>query len=431
MRSVLLGLVLVSFSAFAGPKTSEPIVVKIKKDHHLPLIDGINGFRHLFDGIYLVFADSPEKVKGQLAEHASTERFYDNRRAQRTELPLAERTFDETAWAAFNDPQASRQWHLKNASEHGISVSRAYTEYGKSQGEAVIVAVVDTGVDYNHPDLKNVMWKNPGEIAGNGVDDDGNGYADDVHGLNFLSRDRQGKPSPDPMDSHSHGTHVSGIIGAEQDNGVGVTGVASNVRIMAIRAVPDDGDETDADVSESFLYAARNGAKVINCSFGKSHKEGDLVYETIRHIGERYGVLVVAAAGNESSDNDRNKTYPASYDNENLLVIASTASGGARSFFSNYGLISVDLGAPGSGIYSTMPNGRYSSMSGTSMASPVAAGVAAEVFSRYPNLSPVQVKDALMRTTTPVNTLQGKTVTGGRIDLYQSLTALKNSLELL
>src|SRR5690606_16546063 len=144
---------------------------------------------------------------------------------------------------------------------------------------------------------------------------------------------------------------------------------------MAIRTVPNNGDETDIDVAESFLYAAKHGAKVINCSFGKANNEGgDLVKDTINHIGQEYGVLVVAAAGNSSQDIDRRLTYPASFDSETLMVVAATTSSGGMAYFSNYGRVNVDLAAPGSGIYSTTPGNRYGNMSGTSMASPNAAG---------------------------------------------------------
>jgi len=303
-----------------------------------------------------------------------------------------------------------------------MSVNRAYREVINGQESKVIVAVVDTGVDYNHEDLKDVMWKNTAEIPGNNIDDDGNGYIDDVHGINTLKRDSNGNATGDMADTHSHGTHVSGIIGAKQNNSVGIAGVAGNVKIMDIRTVPNNGDELDVDVVESFLYAAKNGAKIINCSFGKAHNEGGLaVSETIKHIGETYGVLVIAASGNSSQDIDRRLTYPASFENEHLMVIASTSKRGGMSYFSNYGKKNVDLAAPGSSIYSTTPGNRYSSMSGTSIASPASAGIAAEVLSQNPQLRPLELKELLMNSTTKVGRFSSKLVTGGRVDLYSAL----------
>jgi subtilisin family serine protease len=223
-------------------------------------------------------------------------------------------------------------------------------------------------------------------------------------------------------DTHSHGTHVSGSIGATQNNGKGVAGIASNVKIMGIRTVPNSSDELDVDVIEAFLYAAKMGAKIINCSFGKNKNEGGMaVSETIEHIRDEYGVLVVAAAGNSSRSIDSRLTYPASFPNDNLLVVASTSSNGRFSYFSNYGFKNVDVAAPGSGILSTTPNNRYSSMSGTSMASPNTAGVAAEVLSHFPNLSPVELKKVLMDSVTKSSRYRGKTVSEGRVDLQKAL----------
>ena len=191
----------------------------------------------------------------------------------------------------------------------------------------IIVAVVDTGVDFNHPDLP--MWTNENEIPGNGIDDDNNGYIDDIHGINTLVRDSEGKATMNIMDTHSHGTHVSGSIAAIQNNALGVAGIASKAKIMALRTVPNSSDETDVDVTEAFIYAAENGAKVINCSFGKSVNErGMMVRDAINHIGRAHGVLVVAAAGNSRRNIDTYPTYPASFDSENLLVVASSTSNG-------------------------------------------------------------------------------------------------------
>jgi subtilisin family serine protease len=235
-------------------------------------------------------------------------------------------------------------------------------------------------------------------------------------------RDANGKATSNIFDAHSHGTHVSGTIAAKQNNKIGIAGIASNVRIMGIRTVPNNSDETDIDVAEAFIYAAKNGAKIINCSFGKSKNEGkNLIPDTLKYIQDNYGVLVIAAAGNSSDDIDKKPTFPANHLNENLLIVASTQNNGGMSGFSNYGKINVDVSAPGSSIYSTVPNGRYASMSGTSMASPTTAGVAAEILSHFPNLTPLQLKQVLMDSVTKVERFKNKIVSGGRIDLLLAL----------
>ena len=191
---------------------------------------------------------------------------------------------------------------------------------------------------------------------------------------------------------------------------------------MAIRSVPNESDETDVDIAESFIYAAKNGAKIINCSFGKGQNEGkNLIPETLKYIQDNYGVLVIAAAGNDGTDIDRTPTYPASHPSENLLIVAATTKSGTMSGFSNYGKINVDVAAPGSDVYSTTPGNRYESMSGTSMATPTTVGVAAEILSHYPNLSPIQLKDVLINSVTSIERFKTKIVSGGRIDLLKGL----------
>jgi thermitase len=272
------------------------------------------------------------------------------------------------------------------------------------------------------------MWKNENEIEGNGIDDDGNGYIDDIYGIDPLSDDT------DPMASHAHGTHVAGTIAAEQNNRTGIAGIASQVKIMAIRTVPDSSDETDADVVESFLYAAKHGARIINCSFGKRNNEGGMIVnETIDHIGKTYKTLVIAAAGNDyGRDIDSRLVYPASFPSDYLMVVASTTKSGGLSWFSNIGKKNVDVAAPGSGVYSTTPGNSYGNMSGTSMASPTTAGVAAEVLSHFPNLDAVSLKNVLIKSVTKVNSFKDKMVSGGRVDLHNTLQyTFKNLSDIL
>ncbi|NKI31245.1 S8 family peptidase [Croceivirga thetidis] len=432
----------------------------------------------------------------------------------------------------------------------GMSVDKAYSEIIKNKkGKTVIVAVLDSGIDLDHEDLDGVLWRNSDERPGNGIDDDKNGYVDDIHGYNFLGEsyneqleyvrmlrlgigDAQtqakakakleqdyneaqqnkqqfeealqmvsganvaakkelgkekytkedvasiepkteemqrnkavlqhffqftddmdefiedqleagveyyaeqlnynlnlefegrsvvgdkpydfsdksyGNGNPDSrLEDESHGTHVAGIIAAERNNGKGINGVANNVKIMSIRAVPN-GDEYDKDIALGIRYAVDNGARIINCSFGKSFSpNAEWVWEAIEYAASK-NVLIVHAAGNDSNDIDlaRNPNYPNDHKYTDTEIVDNVIEVGALApsygskmvaVFSNYGQQNVDVFAPGGEIYSTMPNNKYEFQGGTSMAAPAVAGVAALVMSHYPSLSAAQVKQVLMQS---------------------------------
>jgi subtilisin family serine protease len=407
--------------------TPTELVVKVKAGKAVPNFGTDSKVQNLFGNIYIVRNNDVSVLEKQLKNNPNIEYTERNSRAEKSPLPMpvaspleVEKSFK--AVNLFNDPKVDKIWSFNDADKNGVSVNAAYQLNGTSATSTVIVAVVDTGIDYTHEDLKDVVWVNEGEIPGNGIDDDGNGYVDDVNGINTLVRDSQGRATGNNKDTHSHGTHVSGTIGAKQNNGIGIAGIASNVKIIGIKTVPNSSDETDIDVAESFIYAAKNGAKIINCSFGKGQNEGkNLIPDTLKYIQDNYGVLVIAAAGNDTSDIDKNPTYPASHKNDNLLIVASTTKTGSLSSFSNYGKVNVDVAAPGSDVFSTTPGNRYASMSGTSMASPTTTGVAAEILSHYPNLSPIQLKEVIMGSVTTDYRYKDKMMTGGRIDLLKGL----------
>lgn len=399
------------------------LVIKLEDGQILPKHKLIKNSKNLFENYFVVFSDDIETLKNDLLQNKSIQYIDYDYKSQKSDLPevqeikILEKNADDLG---FNDPYAVSQWALGNLENHGMSVTRTYTNRRSSPRQEIIVAVVDTGVDYNHEDLP--MWVNENEIPNNGIDDDNNGYIDDINGINTLVRDSNGNATMNVMDMHSHGTHVSGSIAAKQNNNIGIAGIASNAKIMAIRTVPNNSDETDVDVTEAFIYAAKNGAKIINCSFGKSHNErGMMVRDAINHIGEVYGVLIVAAAGNSMRDIDSFPTYPASFESENLLVVASTSSNGDFSYFTNYGLVGVDVAGPGSAIISSVPRNRYSSMSGTSMASPNVAGVAAEVLANFPDLKPTELKQILMDSSYQTPVYASKIKSGGRVDLERAL----------
>jgi thermitase len=412
------------------------LFVKMKQGESLIKSPLIKSSKKLFGNLYLVKTTSADQLAGDLNKSDSVEYVQKDYFAGKAMMPKHE-ILDEAGLlvkrlqhfdfsSSFNDPEVGKLWAFN--SKAGLDVSGAYDSLPSTEVKEVIVAVVDTGVDHNHEDLKDIMWSNEKEILGNGIDDDNNGYIDDNHGINTLVRDAQGRATMNTMASHWHGTHVSGTIAATQNNGIGIAGVASNVKIMAIRTVPDNADELDSDIVEAYLYAANNGAKVINCSFGKSLNEGGMVVrDTINQISKK-GVIVVASAGNDSSgpfswhNNDVNQKFPASFDSENLLVIASTTSSGGLSSFSNIGPTTVDVASPGSNIYSTVNGNRYSMASGTSMAAPNASGVVAMVMGYYPNLKNTTIKKVLMDSVTIIPEFKGKIVTGGRLNLRAALS---------
>jgi subtilisin family serine protease len=267
------------------------------------------------------------------------------------------------------------------------------------------IAVIDSGVDYNHPDLQANIWTNPGEIPGNGIDDEGNGYIDDVHGYDFLFND------PDPMDQNYHGTHVAGTIAAVANNGIGVAGVNWQGKIVALRFLSAFGTGPVEDAIECIQYVVDNDIRVSNNSWGGGSSTGAL-YDAIA-AAQADGHLFVAAAGNAGSNADLYPLYPAAISLDSIISVAATDNDDMLASFSNFGPISVDLGAPGANIYSTFPGGGYAYLSGTSMAAPHVTGVAALLMSRRPELNYQQVKDRILAGVRPVSSLMGRTVTGG------------------
>ncbi|WP_196811806.1 S8 family peptidase, partial [Dolichospermum circinale] len=266
-----------------------------------------------------------------------------------------------------------------------------------------------------HPDLVGNIWTNPGEIANDGIDNDNNGYIDDIRGWDFAYNDNN------PSDVDGHGTHVSGTIAGKGNNGVGVTGVAWNAKIMPLKFLDDTGSGTLSAAILAINYATAKGVKITNNSWGGGGYSQAL-YDAINAAGQS-GALFIAAAGNSGQNADINPMYPAAYNLANIISVASTTHTDALSSFSNYGLTSVDLGAPGSAIYSTLPNNSYGTLSGTSMATPHVAGAAALVWSQNPTWTAQQVKNTLMNTGDSIAALAGKTVSGKRLNVFNALAA--------
>ena len=385
---------------------------------------------------------------------------------------------DTTPSASLSDYNKNKWQHLDPVDDSipGMSVEKAYNELIKNQkGEVVIVAVLDSGIDIDHDDLKENIWKNINEIPGNKIDDDNNGFIDDIYGWNYLGeayfeqleltrllgkgtdfpekeeaqkdydkrlanarsenikkyylnfdfRGRTTGDDPDNFDEvdygdnnvkhirpdESHGTHVAGIIAASRNNGFGIDGVADNVKIMSLRVVPY-GDEYDKDVALGIKYATDNGAHIINTSFGKGFSpHSDKVREAIAYAASK-DVLIVNAAGNDNDDLDVVAVYPNDSYKNGAEVSDNFISVGAlnpyfgkylKASFSNYGKMNVDVFAPGVNIRSLIPENKYASFSGTSMASPGVAGVAAVLKSYFPKLKANELKKILIESGIEVN----------------------------
>jgi hypothetical protein len=310
-------------------------------------------------------------------------------------------------------------WGLRNTGQFGgvagadVGATNAWDITTGSTN--VIVTVIDTGIRYTHYDLTNQMWKNPGEIAGNGLDDDSNGYIDDIYGINAINN------SGDPMDMDDHGTHVAGTIGAAANDSNRIVGVTWKVRLMGCKFLGGSGGST-ANAIKCIDYAVSKGSRILNNSWGGGGYSFAL-YNAIDRARQA-GVLFVAAAGNYSINNDANPFYPASYPLDNIVSVAAIDRYNTLAGFSHYGLTSVDLGAPGVDIYSSTSgsDADYQTFDGTSMAAPHVSGVAALILSLYPSAELSEITGRLFGGVVPVPTLTGRTVTGGRVNAYNSLT---------
>jgi len=300
----------------------------------------------------------------------------------------------------------SQQWAL--TSNYGVQAEKAWAI---TKGAAdVVVAVIDTGIDYNHEALKNNMWVNKGEIPGNEIDDDENGYVDDIYGYDFANSDS------DPLDDNMHGTHCAGIIAANHPK---LYGIAPNVKVMAIKFLTRWGGGTLEGGIQGIEYAVNNGAKVLSNSWGTT-MYNEALGDAVKYA-ESKGVIFIAAAGNSYGDNDERPTYPATYDVENVVAVGALNPEGGKAYFSNYGKETVDLFAPGLDIYSSVIGNNYKELSGTSMATPYVSGAAALILSKYPGSSYSEVKERLMKGVQKLDVLEEISVTGGTLDAYKSL----------
>lgn len=353
----------------------------------------------LLDHLAKVKLKKEKKVKEAIREYE-----------QDPNVLYAEPNYIYRAQQAFpNDPEFDSLWGLHNTGQDegqddaDIDAPEAWATTTGSHD--VVVAVIDTGVDYTHPDLTDNMWVNEGEIPGNNIDDDGNGYVDDVYGYDFPYADS------DPMDVYGHGTHVAGTIGAVANNGEGIAGVAWTVRIMAVKFLNDNGAGSTSAAIDSFKYVFTNGADIINASWGSSFP-GRAIEDMINEA-QREGIVVVAAAGNSFSGRPH---YPASFDN--VISVAAIDRFNRATSFTNYGP-TVDVAAPGEEILSCIPGARYVEARGTSMAAPHVAGVAALVKAARPDFSNEDIQKILKMAVDPVDSAEY--IGTGRINAHKAL----------
>lgn len=324
----------------------------------------------------------------------------------------------------LNDPAMNQKW--------GLVQNQIGKAWRISQGSKKIkVAIIDTGIDKNHEDIKENLWKNSGETgfddqgrdkATNGVDDDGNGFVDDVYGWNFVKNDN------DLSDNHGHGTHIAGIVGAVGGNGKGISGVSPEVSLMILKYYDPKGYGEDnlKNTIKAIHYAIDNGAHIINYSGGGLEYSAD--EKAAVEKARRRGILFIAAAGNERSNSDIKKYYPADYNLDNIISVTAIDDKTKVLPSSNYGVMTVDIAAPGNNIYSTLPNNKYGFMTGTSQATAYVSGVAALVLAHHTEYKPIQVAKYLKNTGDIIEGLKDKTKHTRRLNSYRALTILDSGV---
>ncbi len=314
-----------------------------------------------------------------------------------------------------NDPKYldGTLWGLNQISDADVDAPEGWNV--RSSAGAVIVAIIDTGIKTTHQDLAANMWRNSAEIAGNKIDDDANGFVDDIFGCDAYNNDG------DPTDDQGHGSHCAGTIGGTGNNGIGVTGVAWGVKLMGCKFLSAEGSGADSDAVRCIDYARSKGAKILSNSWGGGGAGASLQAAIER--SRAAGLIFVAAAGNDGMNTDRSPSYPASLATDNIVSVAATTRTDTLASFSNYGSVTVDLGAPGEGIYSTVSTSdtAYATYSGTSMATPHVAGVLALLMAQFPTESYSSIITRLMNGTDKVPALAGKTKSGGRLNLANAL----------
>lgn len=318
-------------------------------------------------------------------------------------------------------------WGMKNTGQNdpkgtpgvaGADISATKAWAITTGNKDIKIAVIDTGMDYNHPELKDNVAQNTADCFNDGVDHDGNGFVNDCHGWNFAG----GASTNDPMDDNEHGTHVSGTIGANGDGGGHIAGVNWHTSIMPVKFLDAQGSGSLDDAVKAIQYATKMHVNIMSNSWGGggfSQAMMDSITEA-----KNAGILFVAAAGNDADDGDANPHYPAGYQVDNVIAVAATTNKDTLADFSTFGKRTVHLAAPGNEVYSSVPGGKYASFSGTSMATPHVSGAAALVWGANTKATYAEIKDRLLKSRDFVPALARKTVTGGRLNVYNALMGI-------
>jgi subtilisin family serine protease len=342
-------------------------------------------------------------------------------------------TTSSRLWGMYGDEAPVASGPFGTTNQFGSQAEKAW-DAGFIGSKSVVVGIVDEGIDINHPDLEDNIWVNPFETAGDGIDNDGNGYVDDINGWDFYSNDNTVYDGA----GDDHGTHVAGTVGGVGGNGVGVAGVSWNVTMISTKFLGVDGGFTSGAIKAiDYLtdLKTRHGINIV----ASSNSWGGGGYSSALHSaiirGAKAGILFVGAAGNNASNNDATANYPSNYSTlqgtstttaasyEAVIAVAALTSTGGLASFSNYGANSVDIAAPGEGINSTLPGGGYGAYSGTSMATPHVTGAVALYAAAYPNATAAQARQAILGSARPTASLAGLTATGGRLDVAAALNA--------
>lgn len=337
------------------------------------------------------------------------------------EIRFSQPNYIYRAQSVPNDLYFSYQWNLNNTAQLAGVIAdidiRALKAWSRTRGSTnIVVAVIDTGIRYTHEDLVANMWKNPGEIPNNGIDDDGNGYIDDVYGIDTVNNDG------DPFDIDGHGTSCAGIIGATGNNGKGISGVCWDVKLMALKFMEGSSGSTEGAV-RCIEYAVAKGAKILNNSWGTPAGAFDPGIKATIDAAGQAGALCIFPVGNENGvDIDANPVYPAGYDSANIISVMSFDEKGVRASHSNYGATTVDIAAPGISILTCTGTGNYGYRNGTSVAAPHVSGACALLYSLNPQLDWRQVKQIILDTADTSDALAGLCVTGGRLNLARAVS---------
>ncbi|MBX7151510.1 S8 family serine peptidase [bacterium] len=421
--------VIVKFKSATLQKLSEPTSSALRKEMALSRVASL----HVMNGEIWELQDSTVSISNVVA------RLRDQDWIEYAELdewiPFPKIIQEESVSAAdalASDPLFNDLWSMNNTGQSGGKSDAdidAVEAWNFQTGKRIKIGVIDTGIDWNHEDLKENIWINPGEDIDhdgkltsndqNGIDDDGNGFIDDIVGWDFVNNDNQ------PYDDIGHGTHVAGTIAAVANNGKGVAGIAWSAQLIALKFLGKRGGRV-SDAVQAIDYATMMGAKITNNSWGGSGYSRAL-YDAIE-AANHAGCLFMAAAGNDGWDNAVFSQFPANYALDNIISVAATNRQDVLAGFSNYGKTIVDLAAPGDEIISTVPNNKYAKYSGTSMATPLVTGAAALLWSENPQLPHWRIKEILLETADKLNSLESKVVTGARLNVLQALLETHTSV---